>query len=133
VRRSAHEFDAALAGGADPLTSEELTLRARQLAEPQKRERLASSIGDLIEAADRVSTARLPVTRAPFPASRVQANRQSLVRLVERLRGDEPHAVKGLAMANLLVEDGRSPLYAHQLSGDPLGPALKATLSAIDP
>ncbi len=43
------ELDAALAGGADPAQSEELALRAEQLASRKKRDELASGINHLID------------------------------------------------------------------------------------
>jgi hypothetical protein len=77
----------ALAGGANPDSSKELALRARQLAEPKMREQLAESIGHLLELVDRGSVAQLGTNRVPFSRARVQAIRPRLIELAERLRG----------------------------------------------
>jgi hypothetical protein len=55
-----------------------------------------------------------------------------LRQLAQRLREKGPHAVKGLAMAHLLVADADGPLYAHQLCGDPLGPAVEAAILSLE-
>jgi hypothetical protein len=51
--------------------------------------------------------------------------------LADRLEAVDAPPVKGLAMANLLVEDGTAVLYAHEPS-DPLRPAVEAILAALD-
>jgi hypothetical protein len=101
------ELDAALADGADPTESPQLTLRAQQLVGSGKRAELATSIHALIDIADR----RPHPLQATFRPSQVQANRSSLLELAERLRGQGPHALRGLAMTTRLIEDGRGPLY----------------------
>src|SRR5688500_13192084 len=78
VRWNALELDAKLAGGADPEESDELALRAEQLADPRKREQIARSIDGLLEFADRGSSVRLPTTRAPIARGRVQGSRDQL-------------------------------------------------------
>jgi hypothetical protein len=107
VWRKREVLDAALADGAEPTQSPELTLRAQQLVEPRKRAELATSIHALIDIADRQPN---PL-QATFRPSQVQANRSSLLELAERLRGQGPHALRGLAMTARLIEDGRGPLY----------------------
>ena len=131
VRWNALALDSALAGGADPGASDELTLRAQQLAQPKTAEEMARSIGHLLELVDRSSAAQLAVTRMPFGIDQVQAVRPRLVKLAERLRAKGSHPVRGLAMANLLLEDGGGPLYVHDTL-DGLERAVGATLSAID-
>jgi hypothetical protein len=53
------------------------------------------------------------------------------VELADRLEAVDSPPVKGLAMANLLVEDGTGVLYVHEPS-DPLRPAVDAILAALD-
>lgn len=131
VRWSALELDAALASGSDPASSAELALRAAQLAEPAKRRQLARSINDLVLLAEGRFGAQLPMTRAPISADRVHMRREPLLGLRDRLLGGGPHSPRGLALVSLLLEDPRSPLYSHELSGDQLQPKLDQILAAL--
>jgi hypothetical protein len=134
VRWSSAALDSALADGADPDASDELALRARQLAEPKARERVAKAIERVIELSElvgRASPAQLAYLRVPFRRQQVEAARPRLVQLVERLRAEEALSVRGLAMASQLVDDGRGPLYVHD-TPDALEHAVEATLSAVN-
>jgi hypothetical protein len=124
------ELDAALAGGADPAQSEELELRAKQLADRKTRNKLATAITHLIRIAD---GHRAPITMpdAPFRPKQVHANRSLLVELAERLRGPRSVALRGMALTSLLLNDGRGPLTTES---DPatLERAVRATLAALN-
>jgi hypothetical protein len=124
------ELDATLAGGADPAQSEELELRAKQLADRKTRNRLATAITRLIRIAD---GHRAPITMPipPFRPRQVQANRSLLVDLAGRLRGPRSVALRGLALTSLLLNDGRGPLTTES---DPatLERAVRATLAALN-
>jgi len=124
------ELDAALAGGAEPAQSEELELRAKQLADRKTRNRLARAITHLIRIADGY---RAPITtpNPPFRPKQVQANRSLLVELAERLRGPRSVALRGMALTSLLLNDGRGPLTTES---DPttLERAVRATLAALN-
>ena len=124
------ELDAALAGGAEPAQSEELELRAKQLADRKTRNRLAGAITRLIPIADGY---RAPLTtpNPPFRPKQIQANRSLLVEVAERLRGPRSVALRGLALTSLLINDGRGPLTTES---DPatLERALRATLAALN-
>jgi hypothetical protein len=130
VRWNAAQLDAALADGADPGASKALALRARQLEDPKHRAAIAKSIRYLLELTEGGAATQLTLTRAPFQPDRVEHSRPGLMELADRLEAVESPAVKGLAMANLLVEDGTASLYAHGAS-DPLRPAVDATLAAL--
>jgi hypothetical protein len=123
------ELDATLAGGADPAQSEELELRAKQLADRKTRNKLATAITHLIRIAD---SHRAPIAtpNPPFRPKQVQANRSLLVELAERLRGPRSVALRGLALTSLLLNDGRGPLTTES---DPatLERAARATLAAL--
>jgi hypothetical protein len=67
----------------------------------------------------------------PFRPRQVQANRSLLLELTERLRGQRPHAVRGLAMTSLMLEDGRGPLTTDSNPAT-LERAVRACLSALD-
>ena len=125
------ELDAALAGGADPQQSDELALRAKQLAARKKRQELASGISRLIGIAEGHRRAPIATPHAPFRPKQVQANRSLLLKLEQRLRGYKPVALQGLALTSLMLEDGRGPLTTDS---DPvtLERAVRAALSALD-
>jgi hypothetical protein len=125
------ELDAALAGGADPAHSDELALRAQQLAGRKKREELASGISRLIGIADGHSRAPIATPYAPFRPKQVQANRELLLKLEQRLRGYKPVALRGLALTSLMLEDGRGPLTTDSAPVT-LERAVRAALSALD-
>ena len=127
-------LDAALADGADPAASEGLALRAEQLADPATRGDIAAGIENLYRLATegpgpRATTA---TTRAGFDRGRVAANRSGLAALAARLRDQGPHAIRGLAMASILLDDAESPLYARTAT-DELAPAVRMTIAALDP
>ena len=125
------DLDAALAGGADPARSNELALRARQLAEHKTRNHLASGISRLIEVAERRSRGAVAMSYAPFRTKQVQANRTLLLALELRLRSYKPVALQGLALTSLMLENGRGPL---RTGSDPvaLERAIRAALSALE-
>jgi hypothetical protein len=103
-RWHAPELDAALARGDDPNASEELANRARALATPKSRARLATAIERLVAQADR---SRVPVWR-----EQVQANRSAFLLMARRLREERPVEVCGLAKVQRLMTNGDSPLYS---------------------
>jgi hypothetical protein len=131
VRWNAAQLDAALAEGAEPTASTSLALRAQQLADPKHRARIARSIDRVLELTERGNAPQLSVSRASFQPDRVEHSRAQLTELADRLEAVDAPPVKGLAMANLLVEDGTAVLYAHEPS-DPLRPAVEAILAALD-
>jgi hypothetical protein len=131
VRWNAAQLDAALADGADPGASKALALRAQQLRAPRHRTRIANSIHQLLDLAERSSAAHVSLTGVPFRPDRVVNNRPQLMELADRLETGGAAPAKGLAMANLLVEDGSGALYAHEPS-DPIRPAVEAVLAALE-
>ena len=124
------ELDAALASGADPAQSEELELRAKQLADRKTRNRLATKITYLIRIADG-QRAPIATPDPPFRPKPVQANRSLLVELAERLRGPQSVPLRGMALTSLLLNDGRGPLTTKS---DPatLERAVRTTLAALN-
>lgn len=128
---SAAELDEALANGADPLASDELTLRAAQLVEPAKRAKLARSLELLVKRVARGGSSPVPgptiLRREP-----IVRNRPALLALSHRLRSDGLHCLPGLAMADRLITYGDSPLYMA------LGPLqlrhrIEEILAALEP
>jgi len=109
--RKAQELDEQLARGTDPITSDELSLRAGQLASVRSRGRFACVLRGAVDLADApfdpVRLGRPVVRRA-----QVQENRELLSELADRLRAGGMLGVQGLAITSLLVGDGVSPLYS---------------------
>jgi hypothetical protein len=109
--RQARALDEQLARGADPIHSDELSLRAGQLSSARIRGRFACVLRGAVELAD----APFDPVRIGRPVIRrihVRENRELLLELADRLRGRDILGVQGLAMTSLLVGDGVSPLYA---------------------
>jgi hypothetical protein len=133
VRWKRLDLDSELADGANPVKSEELALRAQQLAEPATRARIAAGI----ENVTRLATvgpgpaATTALVTNGFVGYRVAANEPGLAALARKLRANGPHAVRGLARASILIEDAGSPLYARG-GVDTLEPAVHAAISALD-
>ena len=125
------ELDAALADGDDPTRTPELALRARQLAEPSRRDELAEAIYRVIAIADRheKEAAIMPLT--PFRPWQIDGNRSLLLELADRLRDNSPHALQGVAMTALMLEDGTGPLFFSNRTAT-LERAISACLSALD-
>lgn len=121
--RQARKLDEQLARGTDPIASDELSLRAGQLASTRTRGRLACVLRGAVQLADApYDPARIgrPVIRR----AQVQENRELLLELADRLRAGRYLGVQGLALTSLLVGDGVSPLFAKAGRG-----SLKASAS----
>jgi hypothetical protein len=109
--RKGRELDELLARGTDPIASDELSLRAGQLASARSRARFACVLRGAVALADAPydpSRMGRPVVRRAV----VQENRERLLELAERLRTSGYLSVRGLAITSLLVGDGVSPLFS---------------------
>jgi hypothetical protein len=119
-------LDGELGSGVDPITSEELELRAAQLV--ARREQIATAIENVLDRAQRrpTFTAHVPLRRADVRncAEEIQA-------LVARLRDGAPVDVHGVARAWNLLTDGSGPLYVE--NGVTLRHALRSARLALDP
>jgi hypothetical protein len=127
----APELDEALANGADPLASPELTLKASQLVHPGKRVELAHALELVVKQVASGGPSPLPgptiLRRQP-----VAGNLSELRALARRLRADGLHCLPGLALADRLIHYGDSPLYIA------LGPLelkhrIEEILAALEP
>ena len=107
--RLASTLDGELAEGADPLGSDELSLRTGQLRSVKSRARLARSLLGALEFADRQLPADPAVARL-IRRAEVRECRGLLLELAERLRDDWPLSAQGLAKISQLVTQGDSPL-----------------------
>jgi hypothetical protein len=99
-----------LAAGASPADSPELARRAEQLRSPRNRRVLARSLERVIEAAEeppRPYSAAVPLMRAT-----IMESREGLLDLAAELRDTTQQvSVRGIALVERLLTDGRSPLY----------------------
>ena len=114
VRAQARRLDRQLADGANPGGSAMLALRAHELTSRRSRQRIAASIDCILELPEhpgRFSAAVRP------SGSSVASARSQLQAISELLRAPEPVYARGVALTNVLVHDGLSPLY------DPAGAA----------
>ena len=125
----ASALDRELADGADPMQSDELSLRVGQLRSAKRRARLACALRGAVELAARPID-QLMMPPAPIRRREIQANRDLLLELAERVRSG-PVCARGLAMTSLLVGDGSSPLYRED-ARRPLSVAAFEALTALE-
>jgi hypothetical protein len=106
----ARKLDRRLAAGADPMQSDELSLRVGQLGSPRSRRRIACALRGAVAMADRDA---YPVTLAALPIQHaaVRASGGLLLEIAQRLVSCQPVGVRGVAIAWQLLEDRRGPLY----------------------
>ena len=114
TRWRAHKLDAALAAGANPIQSDELSLRVGQLRSASSRTRVAAVLRGAVELAQRQSD---PL-RVPPPDMRraIRENRTLLLELAARIAADDFLGAEGLAASARLVHDRTSPLNSESAS-----------------
>jgi hypothetical protein len=130
TRRQARELDEQLAGGRDPFVSDELSLRAGQLASARSRGRLACVLRGAVELAD-APFDPYRMGRPVIRRNQVKRNRALLLELADRLLAGGSLGVQGLAMTSLLVGDGVGPLYSKAARGS-LAASVNHALLALD-
>ena len=127
--RRTTELTQALADGAEPTDSDELSLRAGQLRATRTREGVACSLRTAVLLSE-LPSAGPPgaplVRRGP-----VRRCRRSLLGLADRLTEDGLLDVRGLAKAWLLAREGASALF--EPAGTPLPDQIAAALAALEP
>jgi hypothetical protein len=109
--RQSRELDELLALGADPIISDELSLRAGQLGSARLRGRFACILRGAVALAD-APFDPLRLGRPVVRRAQIQENRRLLLELADRLGAGGILGVQGLAITSLLVGDGVSPLYS---------------------
>jgi hypothetical protein len=103
------ELDRDLATGVSPETSRDHELRAQQLLSHRVREQLAYDIDAILARAEHPPHWHSPVL--PVQEAAVKAARTELLRLREALVDDARRSCRGVAMANLLLNDLDGPVY----------------------
>jgi hypothetical protein len=101
-------LDVALADGADPASDPLLGLRAEQLTSRATRHTIATTIRNLLDAAEEPMLG----SRPPLQADDVLAARKELLAVARRLEAPEPLSPQAVALASRLVWDCASPIYA---------------------
>jgi hypothetical protein len=101
-------LDEQLARGADPCSKPTLAQRARELCQPKLRRKLAENIERVVEDANLPSYWLI----APLNRRGITECRPLLLGLAEDLRSTGPVYARGVALVQLLLMDGRSPIYA---------------------
>jgi hypothetical protein len=123
-------LDAELARGVAPEARAALALRAHALGEPGARNLLARGVQRVL---DEARYPRRPSrSRVAICSAEVLAVADVLEALAVRLRGPGLLASRGLARVNVLLSDGRSPLYAGGTTGE-LRAAVSHALEALEP
>jgi hypothetical protein len=107
---NASALDVRLAQGLPSILSPELTLRAQQLASDRTRRALSRALTEVVDGAARSRSPR--IATAPVDAAGVLEAAGPLVSLARELETKSDPAVRGVALASVLVCDGiTSPLY----------------------
>lgn len=120
-------LDAQLAGGADPVESDELSLRTGQLGSAETRDRLAAALETAVARADRPAPPRASKRR-----DEIRVCRTLLLDLARCVRHAALSDVQGLAITALLVDDAASPLHTSR-SAQSLASAAYSALFALEP
>ena len=112
VWRRRPRLDAALAEGADPAEDPALSLRARQLLQRSTRAAIASTIHNLLDAAEEPPAAwGQNGPRPPLQRQAVLAARGALEALADGLCQERAVRPQAVALATELVWDPASPVY----------------------
>jgi hypothetical protein len=123
------ELVEALADGADPDQSEELTHVARELIGARSRQRLADGLDRVLRA---TAERHVPWSPAvPLNRHEIAEAREELAELAERLRAPGPVPVHAGALAAMLVADAKSPLYSR-MPGTSAWDLARTALRALD-
>jgi len=133
IRTARHRGDLtrALADGVDPRSSEELSLRATQLTGTGSRRNIARSMRRAVAEAQKPPMTRARMVIIHRPA--VLEAEEAISEMIRRLSGPQPVSARGMAIAELLLNDGpRSPLYNDAEPGS-LRRAVAAATQALDP
>ena len=100
--RRRHELDRQLARGADPMQSDELSLRVGQLGSAGTRVRLAHALREAVALAN---GHRPPLITTRLRRREIRDNEALLVALADRIRDGGPLGVQGLAITARLIND----------------------------
>jgi hypothetical protein len=126
ARMRGAELDARLAEGPDPgalahaVSRRRCEARARLLVGRGFRRSLAAQIEEVLALVADPGVARAPsaVWSVDIPLEQLRRASPSMRRIVARLADAKPPRAQGVALAVLLLRDGRSPLYGSRAAGE---------------
>jgi hypothetical protein len=130
ARLRAGELDSQLAAGVSPAASALLATRAQRLTSRRFRKRVAAGLTRALCDAE-TGTGGFSAAIRPH-RHEVLAARAVIATLERRLRDAEPVSVQGVALLEVLLTDGTSPLYRPTEPGA-LGSRLRAAAAALTP
>jgi hypothetical protein len=131
VRWRRRSLTAALADGADPDASEELTLVARELIGMRMRQRLAAGVDRMLRTVTEPTVPWSPVV--PLNRRAIVHAYDELSELAVRLRAAEPVPAHAVARVVLLLTEATSPLYDRLATRPAWDVARSARLALDDP
>jgi hypothetical protein len=105
----APSLDRQLAAGRPPRRGHVLAIRAREIATPAARRKLAQRWTNVLDQASRQPVPRFVCV--PLQRGAVIAARQDLHEMISVLNCGRPIDARGAAMASSLLSDGTGPLY----------------------
>jgi|RhiMethySRZTD1v2_1073278.scaffolds.fasta_scaffold376394_2 hypothetical protein len=126
-----HGLTAALAEGADPEASADLTLIARDLIGMRARQRLAAAVDGLLRAATQRNVPWSPAV--PINRREIAEAHDELAELAERLRAPRPVPAHAVARVAMLLSDGTGPLYRRTANWHAWDVVRTARLALDDP
>lgn len=103
-------LDRQIASGRPYISTPALALRAQQLAEPRTRRQVARALRKIVECADQ-RTAGRALSAVVVEPTAVRRARHPILGLAERLESPAQVNPAGIARAQVLITDGRSPLF----------------------
>jgi hypothetical protein len=112
VRRA--KLDRQIAAGPPCEATDAHALRARQLADPRTRRKIARCLRGTVKYVDRSGYGRI-ISAVVIDRAAVRSGREAMLGLAERLEGDAPVSPRGVARVLTLLTDGiESPLFNPQ-------------------
>jgi hypothetical protein len=129
ARLRSSALDRGLAAGQSPDSSAALALRARVLLSSRTRRRMARSLRQLPRYVEPAPAAISPFT---LVRQRLRAAEFAFEELAERLEGDQPVDVRGVALARVLLANGAGAPYSRARA-DAMLRAVGEALRALTP
>jgi len=130
ARVLAPSLDRQLATGSPPGSRRALAVRARRILSPAGRRELTQGWNHVLDLGRRPPVPRTP--RGPLCRSRVTAADGDVREMLAVLTGAHPIAVRGAAMASVLLTDGTGPLHSRRSPLD-LGDAVREATRQMNP
>jgi hypothetical protein len=128
-RLDAERLDRALAAGVSPDSSGALSLRAHALIGIRARRQCSCGLRELIA---QTKVRAWPPPPVSICRRKILLAQEIIEETARRLVEDRPVSARGVAQIQLLLTDGRSPVYGDPNAHDLL-PALLAARSALEP